>query len=658
MQYPQTRYQDTLATGINNSQLTLAAELTPPTRTQGILTIGRLQANTEDVLFTSVSGNTVTISLRGLSQTALTPTTVAGNQLVHNQGESLEITTHHNYDTDLLRKTENDTVTGLVTFQNGLLTPSLQDINGNVTISTPATANAVNSITITNAPTGTAPTLSASGTDSNINLSITGKGTGVPILENGSQTATSAAPTSAAQLANKAYVDAQVAGISTKPTALYAPTDQIVADTVTSGDITSNQNLLYFFNGTGGDNKWHKVTATMSTWYYQLGLCLTPITGGSTGAQILLQGEYTLGTAFGNINPTFTSTLTGSSAVVGDGTSGNLAAFLIDNSAGAEAIITGGTVSASQTGTPAGPLSVSLVLQAADQSQPACFFDATNNLPRGAIIASTTIPQASFSGTFTSLPFSFGTTKIPANCQVYLVFSLQGTQSTSNFYLVQTSTTTASVSSSTPSTWSGTANAGFASLTVVSTSPIGYGVKTLTSGVNGSYGLQGNTVNSAWNRVIGYVTSTTTIIFNPNPQLPTFGQGSKSLTITSGNGLDTITFNFCPTSVQVDLSGSNVATTTKNGLMKGNIRGDNLQNRLNPASNGVSYIFPGSAGTVPSALNSNGFQSNQPTQNLFHIARLESGCYVYIGYPSGANFLSAGATSFTTFNYSYSLLAT
>ncbi len=116
MQYPQTRYLDSLAVGITDVQLSLQCGLVPPTRTQGILTIGQLQSNTEDILYDGVSGNTVTIVLRGLSQTALTPTTVLANQLNHQANESLEITTHHNYDTDLLRKTEDDTVTGTITF--------------------------------------------------------------------------------------------------------------------------------------------------------------------------------------------------------------------------------------------------------------------------------------------------------------------------------------------------------------------------------------------------------------------------------------------------------------------------------------------------------------------------------------------------------------
>lgn len=657
MQYPQTRYQDTLAVGITNAQLSCAANVTPPTRTQGILTIGRLQSNTEDVYFTNVVGNNITIGLRGLSQTALTPTTVGGNQLVHNQGESLEITTHHNYDTDLLRKDENDTVTGEITFTVNPIVSGINDANGNTNIATPATTSAVNHLSSQNSATGNPVILQAVGTDTNVNLKLTGQGTGVVILEDGSQLVDSTAPTAPAQIANKAYVDAQISSISTKPSALYAPSDQIVADTVSSSDITNNQNLLYFYNGTGGDNKWHKVTGTQSTWYYPLGLCTTPVTGGSSGAQILLQGEYTVGTSFSNIAPSFTYTPTTSGVLVGQSSGNSIAAFLIDNSQGAECIVTGGTISALQEGTPAGPMWIGLVLQSADQNSPACFFDTTNNIPRGAILASTTIAQALFSGTYTNLPFTWGNIKIPANAQVYVVVGLQGTQSNTNNYALQIGVAnTTVIATSAQATWSGSATTGYLSLTVTSTSPVGYSVKAYGTGNNGSYALLSNT-NNTWNRPIGYVTSLTTMIFNPINQPPTFGQGYQHLTATSGNALDTLTFNFCPTSIQIRLAGSNVAAATKNGLMEGYIRGDNIVNKFNPTTNLTSLLLPVS-GSIPSGLYANGFQSNSPSQNLVHIARLENGCYVYIGYPAGAGFLSASAGTWTALNYGYAVIAT
>ena len=56
----------------------------------------------------------------------------------------------------------------------------IYDENGNEILSALKTASAVNELTITNAATGNGPTLSATGGDSNIDLNIAGKGTGVP----------------------------------------------------------------------------------------------------------------------------------------------------------------------------------------------------------------------------------------------------------------------------------------------------------------------------------------------------------------------------------------------------------------------------------------------------------------------------------------------
>lgn len=55
---------------------------------------------------------------------------------------------------------------------------SINDTNGNEIIKTPATASAVNEVTITNAATTTSPSISATGEDTNIDLKFIGKGTG------------------------------------------------------------------------------------------------------------------------------------------------------------------------------------------------------------------------------------------------------------------------------------------------------------------------------------------------------------------------------------------------------------------------------------------------------------------------------------------------
>lgn len=58
------------------------------------------------------------------------------------------------------------------------ITTAILDANANEVIRTPATASAVNDITITNAATGTFPSVGASGDDTNIDMLLLGKGTG------------------------------------------------------------------------------------------------------------------------------------------------------------------------------------------------------------------------------------------------------------------------------------------------------------------------------------------------------------------------------------------------------------------------------------------------------------------------------------------------
>ena len=58
------------------------------------------------------------------------------------------------------------------------VTTSINDANGNESIRVDATASAVNDVTVTNSATGNAPTIAASGDDTNIDLVLSGKGTG------------------------------------------------------------------------------------------------------------------------------------------------------------------------------------------------------------------------------------------------------------------------------------------------------------------------------------------------------------------------------------------------------------------------------------------------------------------------------------------------
>lgn len=60
---------------------------------------------------------------------------------------------------------------------------NLTDANGNEWIKQTATSSAVNEITVANAATGNGPTISSTGGDTNINLNIDGKGSGVVVTD-------------------------------------------------------------------------------------------------------------------------------------------------------------------------------------------------------------------------------------------------------------------------------------------------------------------------------------------------------------------------------------------------------------------------------------------------------------------------------------------
>lgn len=84
---------------------------------------------------------------------------------------------------------------GPVKSDNGFI-GTIVDANSNEQVKFTTTASAVNEITVTNAATGNAPDVSATGGDTNISLQIGAKGTGVvKVGDTGTATATAGAAT-------------------------------------------------------------------------------------------------------------------------------------------------------------------------------------------------------------------------------------------------------------------------------------------------------------------------------------------------------------------------------------------------------------------------------------------------------------------------------
>lgn len=110
----------------------------------------------------------------------------------------------------LAGKVSDETGTGLVVFNNTptLTTPKINtilDTNGNEVVILSPIASAVNELTIKNAATDGSPTISATGTDTNINLVLEAKGTGTvqaPTVANGNNSTA---------IATTAFVNAEIA---------------------------------------------------------------------------------------------------------------------------------------------------------------------------------------------------------------------------------------------------------------------------------------------------------------------------------------------------------------------------------------------------------------------------------------------------------------
>lgn len=433
-------------------------------------------------------------------------------------------------------------------------------------------------------------------------------------------------------------------------------TTGVLGEAFSASDVTNNLNLAYQDPTT---QKWFKVTSTASTWYNRLGIVLIAGILNAT-SQILLKGTYS-GKTFSNINPTFSSALTGTDNNVGDVAGNTIRAFKVDNTAGAEAILSGAmTISAKQVGAPSGQMNIYLVLEQNDQSAPAAVWDATNRVVRGAIIATGSIPQANFSGAYQSLACTltpaFTTIKVPAGVNMYVVISKAGVVNAANYYVVQSNAATLAYNATTQ-TWSGTPNAGNLALTVTSTSPIGYAIKAY-NGSNGSFGL---TPSSAWAKCIGNVLTTTSMFFDPAQNISSLSYQNNGLNYTVMTPINNISVNFCPSSVRVAMATINNGTTNYIFNLKGSIRGDsNNANSFVPngvgsstgidnylgVTNGAAAIFGNGVGSSTQLrLGVNLNTGTGVLQNYLQIVRLESGFFVYPGYPAGSTGYIDGGNS-------------
>ena len=88
--------------------------------------------------------------------------------------------------------------------------PDLLDANNNETVRSGATASAVNEITVTNAATGTSPTIGASGSDTHVSMILVPKGTAAVIVDGPLASKSTVTTTSTAGAAT--YAASEIAG--------------------------------------------------------------------------------------------------------------------------------------------------------------------------------------------------------------------------------------------------------------------------------------------------------------------------------------------------------------------------------------------------------------------------------------------------------------
>ena len=223
------------------------------------------------VLVTDGSG---ALSFQAPASSSLTLAADSGTNDTFNTGETLTFTGGTGIDTTVSDNVITfaidstvTTLTGSQTLTNKTLTAPkfanagfIADANGNEQLRFNTTSSAVNQFDITNAATGTGVKLSTTGGDSNIDIVLDPKGTGV-VDVNTSRISNVTDPTQAQDAATKAYVDAVKVGLDIKDSVTVATTANItiatalnVGDTIDGISLSDGDRVLVKDQSTATEN--------------------------------------------------------------------------------------------------------------------------------------------------------------------------------------------------------------------------------------------------------------------------------------------------------------------------------------------------------------------------------------------------------------------
>lgn len=148
---------------------------------------GDIVINSATQTLTNKTLTTPTLTTPKINDTSATHTyNIAVNELTANRTITLPLlTANDTFTFNAATQTLTNKTLTAPTINNAIIQGALKDSAGNELVNFISSASAVNGISITNAATGSAPSIKAKGDDTNINLNLSGQGNGVVNLNTG-----------------------------------------------------------------------------------------------------------------------------------------------------------------------------------------------------------------------------------------------------------------------------------------------------------------------------------------------------------------------------------------------------------------------------------------------------------------------------------------